>query len=162
MATFETYFVEDKATHKEIRNPWFEKLNDKDFCDQVCQQMGVPEQGLIVNGHVPVKVERGEDPVKRGGNAVTIDGAFSEAYGDRGYTLILSSDGVQLAEHHGFRDPVSVVRTGEDIIPTMRDILHHTSPRLVKDTGVGRKIQQQIDALDALIEAYANGELLEG
>ncbi len=162
MATFETYFVEDKSTHKEIRNPWFEKIHDKEFCNRVCQEMGVPEQGLIVNGHVPVKVESGEDPLKRGGNAVTIDGAFSEAYGDRGFTLILSPDGVQLAEHHGFKDPVSVVRTGEDIIPTMRNIRHHKKPRLVKDTGAGRKIQQQIDALDALIEAYAYGELMEG
>jgi fructose-1,6-bisphosphatase-3 len=124
--------------------------------------MGVPEGGLIVNGHVPVKVECGEDPVKRGGNAVTIDGAFSEAYGDRGYTLILSPEGVQLAQHHGFKDPVSVVRTGEDIIPTMREICKHPSPRLVKDTASGRKIQQQIDALDALIEAYADGDLIEG
>jgi len=162
MATFETYFVEDKSTQKEVRNPWFDKIHDEDFCDKVCQEMGVPEGGLIVNGHVPVKVECGEDPVKRGGNAVTIDGAFSEAYGDRGYTLILSPEGVQLAQHHGFKDPVSVVRTGEDIIPTMREICKHPSPRLVKDTASGRKIQQQIDALDALIEAYADGDLIEG
>lgn len=124
--------------------------------------MGVPEEGLIVNGHVPVKVEKGENPVKRGGNAVTIDGAFSEAYGDRGYTLILGPDGVQLAEHHGFKDPVSVVRTGEDIIPNMRDIRIHQTPRLVKVTEHGRKIQKQIDALEGLIEAYEEGEIIEG
>ena len=162
MATFETYFIDEKSTHKEIRNPWFEKIHDADFCDKVCQEMGVPELGLIVNGHVPVKVEKGEDPVKRGSNAVTIDGAFSEAYGDRGFTLILAPDGVQLAEHHGFRDPVSVVRTGEDIIPTMRDIRIHASPRLVKDMELGRGIQKQIDALEGLLEAYATGELVEG
>ena len=62
--------------------------------------MGIEEGGLIVNGHVPVKVEKGEDPVKDGGNAVTIDGAFSEAYGDRGYTLILSPDG----DYYSFAD----------------------------------------------------------
>jgi fructose-1,6-bisphosphatase III len=161
MATFESYFIADKAASKEIRNPYFEKLHDANFCDKVCAEMGVPEKGLIVNGHVPVKVETGEDPVKRGGNAVTIDGAFSEAYGDRGFTLILSPDGVQLAEHHGFKDPVSVVRTGEDIIPTMRDIRVHASPRLVKVTEGGRKIQKQIDALEGLIKAYEEGELIE-
>ncbi len=47
------------------------------------------EGGLIVNGHVPVKVEAGESPLKRSGKAITIDGAFSEAYGDYGYTLLL-------------------------------------------------------------------------
>ena len=162
MATFESYFIADKGASKEIRNPYFEKLHDEDFCNKVCRDMGVPEEGLIVNGHVPVKVEKGENPVKRGGNAVTIDGAFSEAYGDRGYTLILGPDGVQLAEHHGFKDPVSVVRTGEDIIPNMRDIRIHQTPRLVKVTEHGRKIQKQIDALEGLIEAYEEGEIIEG
>ena len=44
---------------------------------------------MIVNGHVPVMVEKGERPLKDSRQAITIDGAFSEAYGDRGYTLIL-------------------------------------------------------------------------
>ncbi len=161
MATFESYFIAEQEASKEIRNPYFEMLHDKGFCDTVCQQMGVPEDGLIVNGHVPVKVEKGEDPVKRGGNAVTIDGAFSESYGDRGYTLILGPEGDQLAEHHGFRDPVSVVRTGEDIIPTMRDIRTYKEPRLVKDTEEGLKLQEQINALEGLIKAYEDGELTE-
>ena len=162
MATFESYFIADKSASKEIRNPYFDKLHDEAFCDKLCQEMGVAEGGLIVNGHVPVKVEKGEDPVKRGGNAVTIDGAFSEAYGDRGYTLILTPEGDRLAEHHGFRDPVSVVRTGEDIIPTMRDIRTYPEPRLVKDTEEGYKLQEQINALEGLIQAYEDGELSEG
>lgn len=161
MASFETYFIADKTTHKEQRNLWFNKLHDRGFCDQVCQDFGVKKDGLIVNGHVPVKVEKGENPVKDGGNAVTIDGAFSEAYGDRGYTLILSPESDQLAEHHGFKDPVSVVRSGEDIIPKMHDIRCYDKPRLVKDTEQGRMIHQQIEALNGLIDAYARGEITE-
>jgi fructose-1,6-bisphosphatase-3 len=162
MTSFENYFVADKSTHKERRNLWFEKIHDFDFCNSVCQDMGVEEGGLIVNGHVPVKVEEGENPVKNGGNAVTIDGAFSEAYGDRGYTLILSPDGDQLAEHHGFIAPVSVVRSGEDIIPKMHDVRIHKQPRLVKDTEQGRNIELKIKALEGLIAAYANGDIPEG
>ena len=161
MATFETYFVADKASHKEHRNPWFDFIHEQQFCERVCRDMGVVKGGLIVNGHVPVKVEKGEDPVKGGGNAVTIDGAFSEAYGDRGYTLILSPQGEHLAEHHGFKDPVSVVRTGEDIIPTMRKIRTYEHPRLVKNTEKGILIRQQIAALEALVVAYENGDLNE-
>jgi len=162
MATFESYFIDDKAASKEIRNAWFSKIHDADFCDKVCREMGVSEEGLIVNGHVPVKVESGEDPVKRGGNAVTIDGAFSEAYGDHGYTLILAPDGVKLAEHHGLKDPKTAIRTGEDIIPTIRYIRHHENERLVKDTEQGLKIQKQIKALEGLLEAYAvGGECLD-
>lgn len=162
MATFETYFVEDKVTHAECRNAWFEWLHDAEFCDRVCREMGVKQGGLIVNGHVPVRVEEGEVPVKRGGNAVTIDGAFSEAYGDRGYTLILSPTGDYLAEHHGFKDPVSVVRSGEDIVPTMREVRAYEATRLVKDTDKGRRIIKQIEALEQLLDAYASGEVAEG
>jgi fructose-1,6-bisphosphatase-3 len=162
MTTFETYFVEDKATHAEHRNAWFKWMHDSAFCDRVCVEMGVPEGGLIVNGHVPVKVEKGEEPVKRGGNAVTIDGAFSQAYGDRGFTLILSPSGDYLAEHHGFKDPVSVVRSGEDIVPTMREVRSYDHARLVKDTNKGRRILKQIEALEQLLDAYASGEVAEG
>ncbi|MFC5049500.1 fructose-bisphosphatase class III [Rubritalea spongiae] len=161
MATFETYFIEDKASHKETKNQWYTSIHEAEFCDKICREMGVPENGLIVNGHVPVKVDKGEDPVKRGGNAVTIDGAFSEAYGDRGYTLILSENGEYLAEHHGFKDPRSAVRTGEDIIPTVRKIRSYESVRLNKDTEKGKAIRQQIKALDDLIEAYEDGEINE-
>ncbi|MDB9741625.1 fructose-1,6-bisphosphatase [Akkermansiaceae bacterium] len=161
MATFERYFVADKSTHVEKQNPYFEKMHDYDFCDKVCKDLGVIEGGLIVNGHVPVKIEKGEVPIKKGGNAVTIDGAFSEAYGDRGYTLILSPESDQLAEHHGFKDPMSVVRTGEDIIPKMHTIRTYDKIRLIKDTEEGENIRQQIEVLNGLIEAYTSGELAE-
>lgn len=162
MTSFESYFVADQSTHLEKRNLWFEKLHDAQFCDDLCKSMGVKEGGLIVNGHVPVKVQEGENPIKRGGNAVTIDGAFSEAYGDRGYTLILSAKRDELAEHHGFKDPVSVVRSGEDIIPKMYTVREHDRIRLVKDTEKGESIRQKITALEGLIEAYARGDISEG
>ena len=67
-----------------IHEPW--------FCEKCSTEFGVdPERGLIVNGHVPVKIEEGESPLKRSGKAITIDGAFSEAYGDHGYTLVLEA-----------------------------------------------------------------------
>jgi len=161
MATFESYFIDEKSTHKETRNAWFKLIHDFTFTNNICKEMGVAEGGLIVNGHVPVKVEKGESPVKDGGNAVTIDGAFSEAYGDRGYTLILDAEGETLAEHHGFSDPVSIVRSGEDIIPKMMPLREYTSPRLVKNTEQGIKIKHQIEALEGLINAYADGSIGE-
>ena len=49
-------------------------------CDEVLSQFGVdPTEGMIVNGHVPVKVEKGESLLRTSGKAVTIDGAFSQA-----------------------------------------------------------------------------------
>lgn len=161
MATFETYFVADRESHKEIKNPWFRWLHNYEFCDRICQQMGVSNGGIIVNGHVPVKVEQGENPLKDGGNAVTIDGAFSEAYGDRGFTLILGPEGEFIAEHHAFPDPVAAVRQGEDLIPTRTLVRGYERPRLVGDTEEGASIRAQIRALDALVDAYESGEIHE-
>ncbi|MGE9268577.1 MAG: fructose-bisphosphatase class III [Verrucomicrobiales bacterium] len=162
MATFETYFVKDKATHREVKNPWFRWIHDHDFCEKVCRAMGIAEGGLVVNGHVPVKVEEGESPVKGGGNAITIDGAFSEAYGDRGYTLILAPEGEVLAEHHAFHDPVESVRAGRDLVPTTQVVRKYDRPRRVADTEHGERLRAQIRALEGLVEAYENGELVEG
>lgn len=161
MATFETYFVADKSTHKEIKNPWFRWIHDHDFCDQVCREMGIAEGGLIVNGHVPVRVEAGESPVKKGGNAITIDGAFSEAYGDRGYTLILAPEGELLAEHHAFSDPVASVREGRDLVPEITHVRDYEKPRLVEDTEVGEQLHAKIRALEELVTAFENGEIAE-
>ena len=68
---------------------------------------------------MPVKIEKGESPMKRSGKAITIDGAFSEAYGDHGYTLVLEPDRTFLATHHHFESVEAAVREGKDIIPTI-------------------------------------------
>ena len=93
IATFEGYFVADKAARDEHKNPYFEMIHDAEFVKKIGRDFGTGDDVLVVNGHVPVKIEKGENPVKRGGNSVTIDGAFSEAYGDHGYTLILDPRG---------------------------------------------------------------------
>lgn len=161
MATFESHFIADARTHHETKGHWFRWIHDHAFCDRVCREMGVERDGIIVNGHVPVKVEEGEDPVKRGGNAVTIDGAFSEAYGGRGYTLILAPEADILAEHHAFPDPAAAVRGGADIVPLMRELRRHEPARRVDDTEAGRAIRERIAELEALMEAYTDGLVLE-
>ncbi len=161
MATFETYLIEDKSTHKENAGPWFRWIHDTAFCEKIARDMGVMKDGLLVNGHVPVKVDLGENPLKRGGNAVTIDGAFSEAYGDRGYTLILGPEGETLAEHHTFPDPETAVREGIDIIPKMTRLRRYEHPRKVGDTEQGREIDSIIELLLQLIDAYRMGQLHE-
>jgi len=161
MATFETYFVEDKATHKETKNPYFQLIHNADFCSRVAREFGVGDEALIVNGHVPVKVEKGEEPVKRGGNAVTIDGAFSEAYGDRGYTLILAPERIALAEHHHFESITDAITTGADIVPKVTTVRAYDPPRRVADTEEGERISRRVEALERLAAAYEQGLLLE-
>ncbi len=158
MATFETYFVEDKTTHKEHKNPYFPMIHEVDFCRKVLGEFGLKD-GLIVNGHVPVKVEKGEEPLKRSGLAITIDGAFSEAYGDRGYTLILSPRRVALAEHHHFESIEEAITAGADIVPTVTTVKEYPRPRRRADTEQGDETRQQIKALERLIRAYEEGAI---
>jgi fructose-1,6-bisphosphatase III len=161
MATFETYFVEDKTTHKEHKNPYFKLIHDTEFCARVAADFGLEGESLIVNGHVPVKVERGDEPVKKGGGAVTIDGAFSEAYGDRGYTLILAPERIALAEHHHFESVAEAITDGADIIPKVTTLRAHASPRRVADTEEGGRIAELAAALEELARGYEEGLLLE-
>lgn len=119
------------------------------------------EGGLIVNGHVPVKVEDGESPLKRSGKAITIDGAFSEAYGDYGYTLVLEPDRIVLAQHSHFDSVEAAIRDGVDIVPKVQNIRVFESPRCTRDTERGQRIRYRIELLERLIEAYQTNRLHE-
>jgi fructose-1,6-bisphosphatase III len=157
LATFETSFVADKETHKEHKNPYFELMHDAAFVDRIGAMFGVDRRVLVVNGHLPVKIEKGEQPLKKGGNAITIDGAFSEAYGDRGYTLVLRPDRIDLAEHSPFQGVEAAVLHGADILPKVTTIRSYGRPRTLGETDRGTSIRRSIDDLEALIRAYQEG-----
>lgn len=160
IATFEIDLVEDPATHAETKNPYFQLLHEAWFCDKVLAEFGIdPQQGLIVNGHVPVKIEKGESPVKRSGKAITIDGAFSAAYGDHGYTLVLEPERTFLAKHHHFESVEAAVRDGVDIIPSVQVLRTWTPPRRVADTEQGAARRAEIGQLERLVAAYRSNRL---
>lgn len=161
MTTFEQYFVEDKQTHREQKNPYFKLVDDPAFCKRLALEFGVAQDGLLVNGHVPVKIEKGEEPVKSGGGAVTIDGAFSEGYGDRGYTLILAPERIAIAELHHFKSITDAINTGADIVPRVATVRAYKEPRRISDTEEGTVIRLRIAALERLILAFEEGALLE-
>jgi fructose-1,6-bisphosphatase-3 len=160
IATFERDFIADKTPHHETKNPYFALIHEEWFCDKVLAEFDVDtKNGIIVNGHVPVKVEKGENPLKRSGKAVTIDGAFSEAYGGRGYTMVMEADRTFLALHHQFESVEAAVRDGVDIIPSLTDIRCWDTPRRNADTELGTHFSAQIDQLERLIEAYRNNKI---
>jgi fructose-1,6-bisphosphatase-3 len=162
IATFERDFIRDKAPHHETKDPYFAKIHEVEFCDRVLREFGVTAaDGLIVNGHVPVKVEAGESPMKASGKAITIDGAFSEAYGDHGYTLVLEPSRTVLAEHHHFESVEAALRDGVDIVPRVQEIRVFAQPRRTRDTERGQRIRYQIEMLERLVEAYHTNRLHE-
>jgi fructose-1,6-bisphosphatase-3 len=155
MATFETYFVADKSTHKETKNAYFALIHEAPFCRRIAREMGaLDENVLIVNGHVPVKLETGESPLKKSGLAVTIDGAFSEAYGDHGFTLVIDAEQTYLAKHHHFDSIEGAIDRGADIVPEIEVLRKHERPILVGDTRRGDDLREEIAALDQLVTAY--------
>jgi len=108
----------------------------------------------IINGHVPVKVKKGESPVKAGGKLFIIDGGLSKAYhsqtGIAGYTLIFNSKHLALAEHKPF-DP------SRENTPEIKVVERMKQRILVKDTDNGKELLAQIEDLKELLEAYHNG-----
>lgn len=167
MATFERYFVADKATHSESKDPYYQLRDDEAVAQRILAEYGLdPQRAHIINGHVPVRVKKGESPVKANGRLLVIDGGFSRAYqaqtGIAGYTLIFNSYGLLLASHLGFEATEETISAGREL-HSNTEILERTGQRLyVRDTDRGRAIQGQIGELQELLAAYRSGVIKEG
>ena len=65
---FERYFIADKSLHKETKGYYYALRNKEEICDRILEEFGVTGQHThIINGHVPVKTIKGEQPMKAGG-----------------------------------------------------------------------------------------------
>lgn len=166
MATFERYFLKDKAMHKEEKGNYFQLRDNEAVCDRILDAFGVTGQNRhIINGHVPVHASKGENPIKANGKLMVIDGGFSEAYhsetGIAGYTLVYHSRGFQLVQHEPFTSPQDAIQRGIDIKSTTQLVELSTHRMLVADTDKGEELRQQIEDLRQLLYAYRHGILKE-
>lgn len=166
MATFERYFVAEKELHKEVKGHYYKLREQAEVCERILDEFGVTgEHRHIINGHVPVKTIKGENPIKADGKMFVIDGGFSRAYqpetGIAGYTLVYNSQGLQLVQHEPFTSAKRAVEEGLDI-KSMRTIVEFNSQRmLVRDTDKGRQLQREVDELRSLLVAYRYGLVKE-
>lgn len=166
MKTFERYFINDKALHKENKNPYYSFYEDIDFINMIFKEFDLnPETSHIINGHVPVKEKNGENPVKAQNRLIVIDGGFSKAYqsetGLAGYTLIYNSYGLKLVSHKPFQDVKNAIENCIDIHSSTRIVKRVLQRKRVKDTDIGAKLESQIDDLYELLEAYKKGFIKE-
>lgn len=164
MATFERYFIADKTTHKETKGAYSKLKLRKDICEMILQEFGVTgEHTHIINGHIPVKANQGETPIKADGKLLVIDGGFSKAYqeetGIAGYTLIFNSHGLKLAQHQPFESAEKAALHGEDIISSTSVVEFVSNRMLVKDTDNGKNLRGQVEDLKELLEAYRSGKI---
>lgn len=167
MATFERYLLSDKYPQREDKG-WYYRLSDNEAtCCMILREFGLdPDCGHIINGHVPVKIIKGEKPVKAGGKLLVIDGGFSKAYqpetGIAGYTLVFHSRGLQLVQHNPFESRQKAIEEGSDILSNTV-LAEWGSKRLrVRDTDMGRELLTQVRELHQLLYAYRRGLIREG
>ena len=166
MATFERYFLSEKETHIENKNPYYKYLENEDVINNIIREFGLSTtDSYIVNGHVPVKRKNGESPIKCNGKVLVIDGGFSKAYqketGIAGYTLIYNSHGIIIVAHDPFESTEAAINKESDIHSDYMVVKLSTNRKLVGDTDDGKKIEQRIQDLELLLAAYRSGEIRE-
>ncbi len=166
MATFERYFIADKETHVEEKGYYFKLRDDEEVIDHILDAFGVVGSNRhIINGHVPVRTLKGENPIKANGKLMVIDGGFSKAYhnetGIAGYTLVYHSRGFQLVQHEPFTSTEDAIKRGTDIKSTTQIVEMSNRRMLVADTDIGVELRKQIEDLEELLYAYRHGYIKE-
>ena len=162
--TFERSFISDESTWKEPSDPYFRLIKEEAICEKILAEFGLdPKHGHIINGHVPVKVKKGESPLRANGRAIIIDGGFATPYhsktGISGYTLIYNSRGLRLLQHQTVANVREALRENRDIESVSQTVELQARSCLVRDTDRGAAIMDEIADLHALLRAYQTGHI---
>ncbi len=166
MTTFERRFIADKDTWTEPKNAYYTYYQDPAVCDLLLKEFGLDgEHCHIINGHVPVRVKKGESPIKGGGKLLVIDGGFSKAYqstsGIAGYTLIYNSRHYRIVSHQPFAGKWNAVHKNDDIANESVIFEKMETRMRVSMTDEGAELQTRVDDLMLLLEAYRTGAVTE-
>ena len=166
MSTFERYFIGVPELEYERKGAYYTLADRREVCEMILREFGLdPEDGRIINGHIPVRTIKGETPMRADGKRFVIDGGFSKPYQEKtgisGYTLIYNSHGIQLVEHEKFESREQAALSGLDIHSRVQleDFTHQRI--LVSDTDRGRELTRQVDDLKHLLQAYQRGFIKE-
>lgn len=163
MTSFERYFIENKDAWEEIKDPYYNHIAKADTCRKILTEFGIDPESYchIINGHVPVKIKKGESPVKAKGKLLIIDGGLSRAYqsktGIAGYTLIFNSYGLLLSTHEPFESIKDAINNDFDMHSNLEEIDFSPERLLVEDTDLGKATQIKINDLRDLVEAMRKG-----
>ena len=163
-ATFERYFIDDKEIHIEKKNPYFTLSEDEKICNKILKEFGLEEKkSHIINGHIPVREKDGESPIRANGKLLVIDGGFAKSYrsqtGRAGYTLTYNSYGLLLAANEPFDSKADAIRDELDIKYDIMVNEKETERKNVADTDTGKELQEEIDDLKLLLQAYREGKI---
>ncbi len=164
MKTLPRYLISETITHKEQKNPYYQLIEGekgKEIARLILSEFSLYEENCkIINGHVPVKANRGESPKKAGGLLFMIDGGLSPSYqkttGIGGYTLLYNSHGFFLTAHEPF------CKNHPEKLRSHRVLGEKREQRIrVADTDTGLLLKKRIRELHRLIAQYRRGILSE-
>ena len=166
ITAFERLLIEDRSTWEEPKNAYYTCWNDENIANKILEEFSLGGEGShIVNGHIPIKFNKGEAPIKANGKLIVIDGGFCKAYqkttGIAGYTLIYNAEGIRISAHEPFFDTHNAIKNNADIVSDIVVFEHASSKIKVRDTDNGRKISDKISDLKMLLEAFEVGKIKE-
>lgn len=140
----------------ENKDPYYAFVKDEEYCLKVLSEFGASsEYSVIVNGHTPVKVNKGEHAESGNCRHITIDGGLSRAYysktGIGGYTLINNSQGLYLVSHAPFFSSEDVIKNSQDLKSEIHTLMLYKKRILVKETDNGKKLSEQLEVLKNML-----------
>ena len=160
MQTFSRIMIEDTSTHEEKKAAYYILLNDpsrgeamikdilNDFSDD---RLSPPSK--IYNGHIPVRIDQEEAPVKANGLVICGDGGFSEAYGDVGFVMVSTSRRLFLNKLGSGVSVDDVLNGGADILPVTIWEEKYPKRLRLKDCNIGADIREKIDHIQRSLES---------
>ncbi|MFW6280476.1 MAG: fructose-1,6-bisphosphatase [Halanaerobium sp.] len=168
MTTFLRYFTDEdeQSLYKENKNPYYSLREKEEICKKILKEFNMdPDSGKIINGHTPVEEKRGESPIKGNGRLLVIDGGISAAYhkktGIAGYTLIYNHSELRLISHKPFVSKEQALKKGNhDTLDSMR-VNRFEDKLKISDTDNGAKLQEDVEYLIKLLDAYQSGIIKE-
>ncbi len=166
MATFERLLIDDKDAWVEPKNAYYSYYESEETVSDIFNEFGLnKDTAHIINGHIPVRYNLGEAPLKAAGRVIVIDGGFCKAYrsttGIAGYTLIYNAQGMRISAHEPFCGVNDAIKNNTDIISDTVIFEYANESIFVKDTDTGKKISERIEDLTLLLRAYETGKIKE-
>ncbi len=168
MTTFLRYFTdeEDKSLYKENKNPYYALRENENICKKILEEFAMdPDKGKIINGHTPVEEKQGESPIKGNGRLLVIDGGISAAYhkktGIAGYTLTYNHSELRLISHKPYISKEKALNKGNHVTLDSMRVNKFKEKLKISDTDIGAKLQEDVEYLYKLLEAYQSGVIKE-
>jgi len=168
MTTFLRYFTdEDKPElYQENKNPYYQARENEYICKKILAEFDLDsEKGHIINGHTPVAEKKGESPIKGNGRLLVIDGGISAAYhettGIAGYTLTYSNSQMRLISHEPFVSKEKALHKDSRDTISSTEVLKFERKQKIADTDIGKKLNDDVNYLIKLLQAYKDGILKE-